>query len=170
MKKKNNLWLVVLIIALSVGGVFLFKQYQNRSLDQAVTQTDETDFDFYNADMPLEDLKAHGKPILATFGNEDCFYCEEMKPHLAELNSKYMGDVIIKYVDTHEYTELADYYPIMATPATLIFDSNGQPYEPSEYFEDIAYQFKNPKTDELNATFIYGYMDTDQIETLIGEL
>ncbi len=170
MKKKNNIWLVLLIVALSVGGVFLFKHFQTRSNEQALAETDQADFDFYNADMPLEDLKEHGVPMLITFGNEDCYYCEQIKPHLIDLNKKYMGDAIIKYVDTYEYTDMVDYYPIIATPAIMIFDSNGEPYEPSGQFEDIAYQYKNPDTGEMAATFIYGYLNPDQLEDLLGEL
>lgn len=137
---------------------------------QSENGVEEAAFDFYNADMDLDTLKEYNVPIIFTFGNKACIYCEEMKPGLAELNQKYQGQAIIKYVDTDEYPEKAKDYPIYGTPATVVIDSSGQPYSPSEDFEGYVYQFAKDGTDEPALSMIFGYIDKDAIDSLVQEM
>lgn len=137
--------------------------------DSSLSEEDK-DFEFFNADKSLDKLKDYEMPIIYTIGSVTCQYCEKMKPELAKLNEKYKGEVIIKYASADENPQLLNMYPVQGLPATIIVNSDGTPYEPSKKFEPYSYQFASKGSDVPELTMIFGYLDTNQIEDLIGEI
>lgn len=130
----------------------------------------DKDFEFFNADKSLEQLKDYEMPIIYTIGSVTCQYCEKMKPELKKLNEKYKGEVIIKYASADDNPQLLNKYPVQGLPATIVVNADGTPYEPSKKFEPYVYQFASKGSDVPELTMIFGYLQTDQLEDLIGEI
>lgn len=139
--------------------------------DQAYDDgNDDPIYGLYTMDKSIEELKKEGQPIIMTMGNKACIYCEQMRPHLEDLSKNTQGKAIIKYVDTDLYKDLVAKYPIYGTPATLLIDSEGNPYEPSEEFKDLVYQFAEEGSEEPSLSMVFGYLDEGQLEKLIEEM
>lgn len=131
---------------------------------------DDPIYGLYTIGTSIDDLKKEGQPIIMTMGNKACIYCEQMRPHLEGLSKKTQGEAIIKYVDTDLYKDLVAEYPIYGTPATVLIDSEGNPYEPSEEFKDLVYQFAEQGSEEPSLSMVFGYLDEGQLEKLIEEM
>lgn len=78
----------------------------------------------------MKKLRSHGLPILIDFGADSCIPCKEMAPVLEELNKKYQGRVIIKFVDVWKYPEAAEGFPLQVIPTQFFFTAEGEPLLP----------------------------------------
>jgi len=91
------------------------------------------DFSLYVTEsLDLEKLKSYGLPIMIDFGADSCVPCKEMAPILKDLNARLQGKVIIRFVDVWKNPNLAEGYPIRVIPTQMFFDSEGEPYRPSD--------------------------------------
>lgn len=118
-----------LILAVVVG-IWVFKNYRTQD---ASDYANNPDFALHaTKDFDLEQLKSYGIPIMLDFGADYCDPCKKMAPTLKELNRKLQGKAIIKYIDIMEYQKLAQDYPVMVIPTQVFFDSDGNPFEPSD--------------------------------------
>ncbi len=140
-----------------------------KTTSENVSEKDK-DFEFFNSDKSLDGLKDYEMPIIYTIGSVTCQYCEKMKPELKKLNEKYKGEVIIKYASADDNPQLLNKYPVQGLPATIVVNADGTPYEPSKKFEPYVYQFASKGSDVPELTMIFGYLETDQLEDLIGEI
>lgn len=140
-----------------------------KTTSENVSEKDK-DFEFFNSDKSLDGLKDYEMPIIYTIGSVTCQYCEKMKPELKKLNEKYKGEVIIKYASADDNPQLLNMYPVQGLPATIVVNADGTPYEPSKKFEPYVYQFASKGSDVPELTMIFGYLQTDQLEDLIGEI
>ncbi len=140
-----------------------------KTTSENVSEKDK-DFEFFNSDKSLDGLKDYEMPIIYTIGSVTCQYCEKMKPELKKLNEKYKGEVIIKYASADDNPQLLNMYPVQGLPATIVVNADGTPYEPSKKFEPYVYQFASKGSDVPELTMIFGYLETDQLEDLIGEI
>lgn len=131
---------------------------------------EERDFSLYDGQASLDELKAYGKPIIYTIGQESCTFCHRMKPGLEALNDKYQGQLIIKYISLDDYPEVGGRYPIQGVPATIVVDGEGRPYEPSEAFMAYVSQYTTRDSDVPALSIIFGMVEEAKLEELIGEL
>ena len=88
------------------------------------------DFSLQASSIDLEKLKSFGLPILIDFGADSCIPCKKMAPVLTELNRKYQGKVIIKFVDVWKYPEAVKGFPFKLIPTQFFFTSKGEPMLP----------------------------------------
>ncbi len=129
------------------------------------------DFALYDGDnIDVERYKEYKMPILITFGNEGCIYCKQMQPDLVQLNEELNGKAIVKYIDMDKYPEFPMQWPIQATPAIILVDSDGQPYDPSEKYINHIYKFTPRGSDEIALSMAYGKLDKEILEDMLGEM
>jgi thioredoxin 1 len=74
---------------------------------------------------PLELALANGKPTLVEFGQGICIPCKEMRPILEGLALDHKDKLNVVIIDINEFPVLTDEYGVMAIPAQIVFDSNG---------------------------------------------
>lgn len=197
-KSKRNILIIGLVILLVVGA-FVLKRSQDNLAPQAdrtlettevegsgtsevvansdenqMTPEEEKAFALYDMEgLALDDLKSYGVPLALTFGTKSCIYCEQMKPDLARLNTEFMGDAIIKYVDMDVYPEFSAQWPIQGTPATVYFNGDGSPYSPTEdKYDNLIYKFKSAEDpDGAHAiSMSFGKIPYDDLKAIIGDL
>lgn len=136
-----------------------------------VEESVEGDFALYDADnIDVERYKEYNMPILITFGNESCIYCKQMEPDLVELNEELRGKAIVKYVDTNKYPDFSMQWPIQATPAIILVDSDGKPYDPSEKYINHIYKYTARGSDEIALSMAFGKLDKAVLEDILGEM
>ena len=100
---------MVFTIILAVTSIWFIKNNDKKFL--ADPNQLLADFSLHASSIDLEKLKSFGLPILIDFGADSCIPCKKMAPVLAELNRKYQGKVIIKFVDVWKYPEAAKGFP-----------------------------------------------------------
>lgn len=139
---------------------------ENKSKDSAVEKTN-SDFTLKATDdFDIEKLKSYHLPIIIDFGASYCPPCREMEPDLKELNSKYQGKAIIKYVDIEKYPKYAENYPMEFIPTQLLICSNGTPYMPSNA-QELGLEFLMGKEGEIASTLHIGILTMEQMETML---
>ena len=121
--------LVPIFIAAVVAGIWFVKQAE-KTRDIPAPSNPDFALNATGA-FELDRLKSYGLPILLEFGNDFCGPCWEMKPIIEKLNRDLQGRAIIKYIDTYQYAELADRFPISGLPSQVFYDAAGHAYSPA---------------------------------------
>jgi thioredoxin 1 len=80
----------------------------------------------------------NGKPTLAEFGRGTCIPCKQMKPILENLAVQYKDKLNVSIVSVDDYSELTNYYKVMAIPTQIGFDGNGK-----EVFRHVGFWAKD---------------------------
>lgn len=138
---------------------------------EALKETAEGDFDLYNGDnIDVERYKEYKRPMMIVFGSESCIYCKQMQPDLVKLNEEVNGKALVKYIDINKYPEFSAKWPIQATPAIILVDSEGKPYEPSEKYAKNVYKFKAQGSDDHALSMAFGKLDKSMMEEILGEM
>lgn len=116
---------LVLTIILAIASIWFIKNDNKKTF----TDPDQLLFDFslHASSIDLEKLKSLGLPIIIDFGSDSCIPCKKMAPVLTELNKKYQGKVIIKFVDVWKYPEATKGFPFNVIPTQFFFTSEGDP-------------------------------------------
>ncbi|MDO5717354.1 MAG: thioredoxin family protein, partial [Tissierellia bacterium] len=145
--------------------------YESLKENDAVEEISKGDFDLYDTtDISLERYKEYKIPIIITFGSETCIYCRQMEPDLMNLNKELRGKALIKYVDIIRNKDFAEMFPIQATPATILIDAKGNPFDPSDDYSKFIYKYKANDSDEHGLSMAYGKLSKDQLKEILGEM
>lgn len=139
--------------------------------EQAPSTGTDADFALYADDsIDLENLKNHQLPIILVFGSEDCIYCVQMKPDLEVLNEEEKGKAIIKYVDMAAAPKFFSQWPIQGTPALMYINAAGEPYTPSEKYQDLMYLYTYQNSEEHALTMSYGKLEKENLKEILAEM
>ena len=127
----------------------------------------EGDFALNAESLDMEKLSSYGLPILIDFGAGWCGPCKDFAPILDAMHEEMLGKAIIKYVDTDEYGELANEFPIQVIPTQVFINSDGTPYQPSESVdvEFSTYNFKD--SGEVAFTVHQGGLTEDELRAIL---
>ncbi|NBK21127.1 MAG: thioredoxin [Spirochaetia bacterium] len=120
--------------------------------------------------LDLDRLKSYGLPILLDFGADSCAPCKEMAPILKDLNARYQGKVIIRFIDVWKYPELASGFPIRVIPTQVFIDREGNPYVPSDTSDTSLLMYGDKDTQEHLYTVHEGGMTEAMIMEALGEM
>jgi len=120
--------------------------------------------------LDLDRLKSYGLPILLDFGADSCAPCKEMAPILKDLNARYQGKAIIKFVDVWKYPELANGFPIRVIPTQVFIDREGIPYVPSDTSGTPLLMYGDKDTQKHLYTIHEGGMTEAMIMEALGEM
>jgi len=146
----------------------------------------------------IDELRTMGKPVIVVFGADYCPTCINYKPYVKEIANLFGDEVIVKYIDTVEHEPIRKEYNIELIPSTLLFDKDGNVYEPStdlnvtksdeiiderRYISDefrIAeegeillndqFEYGMNKANDLSYCKFVGLLDMIQLEEIILEL
>ena len=143
------------------------------SSETAANETEEkvnNDFVLAASEINLDKLKLYKLPIIIDFGADSCIPCKEMAPVLKKLNEEWQGKVIVKFVDVWKYPDASADFPVQVIPTQFFFDSNGNPYVPSdpEGMQMIMYSLKD--TQEHVYTAHQGGLTEEQIRAVFEEM
>lgn len=145
--------------------------YKTLLESEALNEAAEGDFDLYNGDnIDVERYKEYKRPMMIVFGSENCIYCKQMQPDLVKLNEEINGKALVKYIDINKYPEFSAKWPIQATPAIILVDSEGKPYEPSEKYAKNVYKFKAQGSEDHSLSMAFGKLDKSMMEEILGEM
>lgn len=163
MEKNKYIKIIVLLcIALVIGGIWVFKNAEKKTdypiaapapADSAdrVQPRNESDFVLETDTIDLEALTAYGLPIIIDFGSDSCMPCRAMAPALETVNAEMQGLAIIKYIDVWVHTDVARDFPVQVVPTQLFINADGSPYVPGDSIGDLGIKFS-----------IYTYKDTGE--------
>lgn len=167
--KRQNLVRIIasVLIVLVVAGIWFIK---NSSEKESIDGADNPDFELEATTLDLDQLKSYGLPIVIDFGSDNCIPCKEMAPVLKELNSELRGKVIVKFVDVWKYPNLAEGFPISVIPTQLFFDSEGEPYVPSDPQGMGMKLYQKNDTKEHIYTAHEGGMTKEQFMNVLSEM
>lgn len=121
-------------------------------------------------ELDLDRLKSYGLPILLDFGADSCAPCKEMAPILKDLNARYQGKAIIRFVDVWKFPELANGFPIRVIPTQVFIDREGEPYVPSDTSDTPLLMYGEKDTQEHLFTVHEGGMTEAMIMEALGEM
>lgn len=116
MKKATKI-IIILILLLSVTGVWGYKKYQ---LNNAPTNVKET--------------VEKNKPMLVDLGAGTCIPCKQMVPVLEDVKKTYEGKAVIKVIDVYENQDEATKYGIRVIPTQIFLDKDGKEFFRHEGF------------------------------------
>lgn len=102
-------------------------------------------------DFNKEEVLSRGYPALLDIGGGECIPCKAMKSVLEELNEKWQGKVIVKFVDYWKYPDLANQFSFSIIPTQFFYDEEGNLYKTHQgqitteevinIFKDMRYRF-----------------------------
>jgi len=127
--KKTTRISIILILILSVIGIWGYKTYGIKKAHTETTENMEKD-----------------KPMLVDLGSGTCIPCKEMVPVLAQVKNMYDGKAVVKVIDVNDNPEEANKYGIRVIPTQIFLDKGGKEVFRHEGFfskEDIVKVFKD---------------------------
>lgn len=120
--------------------------------------------------IDLEELKAHGLPLIIDFGADECAPCKQMAPLLKDLNAEMQGKALITFIDVWQNPDGFAGFPIQLIPTQAFYDANGNPYVPSSDI-DIDLMFYHDKiTDEHIYTLHQGGLTEEQMRVILADM
>jgi thioredoxin 1 len=153
---------ILLLVALSIGGIWLAKQRQKALEENAVTL-------HVTSAKDLAAALGSGLPVVIDFGADSCAPCREMAPVLEELNRTLQGKAVIRFVDVWKYPDLVKDYPLRVIPTQFFFDRDGKPFTPSDArFQMILYADKDSRQHAFTAH--EGGMTREQLLAVLEEM
>lgn len=163
MKRVNKL-LIILTIFCVVGGIWIYKNklITNDNIDEF--KLDATyDFD-------IEKLKSYELPIIVDFGSDSCIPCKEMAPVLENLNEKYRGKVIVKFVDVSKNSDAVKDFPVKVIPTQFFFNADGTPFKPKNVQQSSLMMYSSKENEEHIFTAHEGQLDQGDFENILNEM
>jgi thioredoxin 1 len=122
MKKENIIkTVIVVIVILSVVGIFVYKNSINKEEKLNKQETKKTeDVSIYSEEEKL--------PTLLEFGSTTCEPCQIMEPIIDSIEKKYEGKVIVKFINvyTDSNSTLTNKYNIRTIPTQIFLDADGK--------------------------------------------
>lgn len=161
--------LIPLLIVITITVIWIVK---NSTEKKIISQNNDTIQFSLNVteSLDLDELKAHGLPILINFGVDYCPNCKKMAPDLEELNKELQGKAIILFVDIGKNQSLASGYPIRVIPTQLLITNDGKPYIPSGSLNAGIQMYSSQETDEHVLTTHEGVVDKKTMLTMLKEM
>ena len=163
-ERKHRRWvllLILLVIALAIGGIFLFKKGQDEALPDTLDVSETFDF---------EQLKSLNKPMLLDFGSEDCPPCQAMRPALAAIHEAYSDTAVITYVDVYVNPAAVGNFPVSVIPTQFFFYADGTPYIPPAEYQDLFTLYTYTETGEHGLTAHVGGLTWEEMERILLDL
>ena len=184
MKSKLVKIIVPLCVVLVIGGIWVFKNAEDKADDSAATlppvisadrvqPLNDTDFLLKSDALDLDALTAYGLPLIIDFGSDSCIPCKEMAPVLETMNAEMQGLAIIKFVDVWVNTSAANDFPVQVIPTQVIINADGTPYVPSESMEESGIKFSMytyKDTGEHAFTTHQGGMTEEQMRAILTDM
>lgn len=166
--KNKGLAIKIIIPALIVcviAAIFLFKnmggEQENPALDIPLTLTE----------VNMEEVTAHGLPVIIDFGADSCIPCKEMAPVLVKLNEEMQGNAVIHFVDVWKNPEAAQGFPVQVIPTQVFVTADGKPYVPSEELGIAGFTMYSTKdTNEHVFTVHEGGLTEEQMRLILGDM
>ena len=166
--KKLARILVPILIVVIIGSIWILKKSDSQENPFA---TNNHDFDLIAQEgFDIVNMVDYGLPMIIDFGSDFCAPCIEMKPILQELNKKYRGKVIIKYVDVYEFEKFTKYYPVTILPTQVFIDADGTAFAPEELDAYDMKAYVKQATGELVFTTHEGFLSKEEMEKIIEEM
>ncbi|NCB92225.1 MAG: thioredoxin [Clostridia bacterium] len=176
--------IVPLCVVLVIGGIWVFKNAEDKADDPAATlppvisedrvqPLNDTDFLLKSDAIDLDALTAYGLPLIIDFGSDSCIPCKEMAPVLETMNAEMQGLAIIKFVDVWVNTSAANDFPVQVIPTQVIINADGTPYVPSESMEESGIKFSMytyKDTGEHAFTTHQGGMTEEQMRAILTDM
>lgn len=166
--------LIPILVVVAIGAVWFAKNGANiGNADPMTPENADANPDFVlevTEELDIETLKAYGLPIIIDFGADSCVPCKEMAPVLKELNEELRGKAIVKFVDVWKYPQLADGYPIEVIPTQVFFDTEGNPFAPSDPEASQMIMYSLRETNEHVFTTHQGGMTKDMLMAALIEM
>ena len=127
MNKENIIKIVIVVIViLSVVGIFIYKNSTKSKTDKVeITQNNLEKNSQNNVNIYSEEEKL---PTLFEFGSTTCEPCQIMEPIIDNIEKKYEGKVIVKFINvyTASNSTLTDKYNIRTIPTQIFLDADGK--------------------------------------------
>ena len=120
MKKENIIKIIIVVlIVLSVIGIFIYKNSTNKEMNINKQESQKTeDVNIYSQEEKL--------PKLIEFGSTTCEPCKIMEPIIASVKEKYKGKVNVEFINVYKDYELTSKYNIRTIPTQIFLDSEGK--------------------------------------------
>jgi thioredoxin 1 len=175
MNRKKTLQIIVpLAIILVIAGIWWMRNARpGTEPENSEPPVDNADFAFESEALDMEALKAYGLPIVVDFGADWCPPCRAFLPILKTAHAALLEEVIIKYVDTDAFPEIARDYPISAIPTQVLIGADGKPYLPSAEIADEGLSFtfyESRETGEHILTVHEGGMTEAQFYAVLEDM
>lgn len=170
MEKPNNKGLAVkiiipVLIVCVIAAIFIFKnaggEQDNPALNIPLTLTE----------VNMEEVTAHGLPIIIDFGADSCIPCKEMAPVLVKLNEEMQGKAVIHFVDVWKNPEAAQDFPVQVIPTQVFVTADGTPYVPSEDLGIGGFtMYSTRDTNEHVFTVHEGGLTEEQMRLILADM
>lgn len=170
MNRKIARILVPALIIVAVAMIWLLKSQQ---LPTTTLPSSDMAISLEITSVNLEEIKAHGLPVLLDFGADSCVPCKEMAPILIKLNEELQGKAIIHFTDVWKHPEAGKDFPIQVIPSQVLINADGTPYVPSDSITSSISGFQMyslKETDEHIFTVHQGGLTEEQMRSILADM
>jgi len=105
---------IVVVIALSILGIFIFKSIEKSENDKKSINNIEANL--YSTNLPT----------LVEFGSTTCEPCKTMVPILKKVKNDYKDKLVVSNIDVYKDSINTRKYNIRVTPTQIFFDTEGK--------------------------------------------
>lgn len=156
---------VPVLIVCVIAAIFIFKnaggEQENPALNIPLNITE----------VNMEEVTAHGLPIIIDFGADSCIPCKEMAPVLVKLNEEMQGKAVIQFVDVWKNTEAANDFPVQVIPTQVFVNADGTPYVPSDDLAVSGFKMYSTRdTGEHVFTVHEGGLTEEQMRLILTDM
>lgn len=119
----------------------------------------------------IEEITAHGLPVIIDFGADSCIPCKEMAPVLVKLNEEMQGKAVIHFVDVWKNPEAAQDFPVQVIPTQIFVTADGKPYVPSDNLSVAEFtMYSTRDTGEHVFTVHEGGLTEEQMRLILTDM
>ncbi|MDL2289095.1 thioredoxin family protein [Oscillospiraceae bacterium OttesenSCG-928-F05] len=157
--------IVPVLIVCVIATIFIFKnsggETENPALNIPLTLTE----------VNMEEVTAHGLPVIIDFGADSCIPCKEMAPVLVKLNEEMQGKAVIHFIDVWKNPEAAQDFPVQVIPTQVFVTADGKPYVPNEDLGITGFtMYSTRDTNEHVFTVHEGGLTEQQMRLILADM
>jgi thiol-disulfide isomerase/thioredoxin len=114
--KKKNIKVIGIIIAMIGIAIILYLLFIGYGSN---TRSD-------NVTINKIEQVSQENPVVLYFWSDGCYYCNEEKPIIEDLEKEYdTSNVTFYWIDSSKNRDLTSHYDVMGYPTTIVLDQNG---------------------------------------------
>lgn len=162
-------------IVLIIAGIWVFKNHDALPWEATASpgpaaSGQAVDFALEASELDVQVLTGYGLPIVIDFGADSCAPCREFKPILEAVHKQTLGRVIIKFIDTEQYPDIAENFPLQVIPTQIFISADGTPYVPGDDMDVDFTLYRYKDSGEHAFTAHQGGLTEEQMYSIFADM
>jgi len=117
---------IVVVIVLSICGIFIFKSIEKSNIEKMESDKKSIINIETKKDVNVNIYNENNLPTLLDFSSTTCEPCREMVPILEKIDKDYEGKLLVTVIDVYKNSIDTQKYNIRVIPTQIFLNSQGK--------------------------------------------